>query len=153
LTIEETLAEGLAVQKPKLSYDQRHALCIDMLDYVGLEESMLHRYPHEFSGGQRQRIALARALILHPKVIVLDEPTSALDRHIQFEIIQLLKRTQKERNISFVFITHDLSLVRTISHSVMVIDKGVAIEHATTENFFKAPQMEYSRQLLAAIHD
>jgi microcin C transport system ATP-binding protein len=149
-TIEDILSEGLLVQQPHLRFNQKQMLCSEMLEYIGLEKSMLDRYPHEFSGGQRQRIALARALIVQPKVLVLDEPTSALDRHIQHDIIQLLARTQKERQISFVFITHDLSLVRTIAHKVMVIHKGHAIEHAQTERFFKAPQMEYSRQLLAS---
>jgi len=118
---------------------------------VGLSPEMQHRYPHEFSGGQRQRIAIARSLILNPKFLVLDEPTSALDLTTQAEILELLKKLQREKNLSYLFISHDLRVIRSICHRVLVMKSGKVVEEGDTENIFMRPQNEYTKALVSAV--
>ena len=117
---------------------------------VGLEENMLSRYPHEFSGGQRQRIAIARVIILEPKLILLDEPTSALDVSVQKQVLALLRDLQKRHDVSYLFITHDLRVIRAMAHRVMVMKDGQLIEAGKTEDLFTQPRSEYTRTLLNA---
>ena len=124
-----------------------------MMREVELDPSMATRYPHEFSGGQRQRIAIARALILEPQFIVLDEPTSALDRSVQAQIIDLLRRLQGEKELTYLFISHDLKVVRAVAHRVMVMQDGHCIEEGATEDIFTAPRQAYTQGLLAAALD
>ncbi len=150
MSVGEIIQEGLWVHYPdqdRADYRQRVS---EALQEVGLEADMQDRYPHEFSGGQRQRIAIARALALKPKVIILDEPTSALDRTVQSQIIDLLRDLQRKYQLSYVFISHDLAVVRAISHKVLVIKDGLAVEHNSTETLFSAPQADYTRRLLDA---
>jgi len=120
---------------------------------VELDPAMAARYPHEFSGGQRQRIAIARALILSPQFIVLDEPTSALDRSVQAQIITLLRRLQSEKGLTYLFISHDLKVVRALSHRVMVMQEGVCVEEGAAEQIFTNPREAYTQELLAAALD
>ena len=120
------------------------------LEDVGLEPESAHRYPHEFSGGQRQRIAIARALVLAPKLIVLDEPTSALDRSVQAQIVELLRGLQQSRGIAYLFISHDLAVVRALAHRVLVMRHGEAVEAGEAETIFSTPQHPYTQALLKA---
>ncbi|MET4709231.1 ABC-type microcin C transport system duplicated ATPase subunit YejF [Endozoicomonas sp. NE43] len=117
---------------------------------VGLDSDFRHRYPHEFSGGQRQRIAIARALILKPKLIILDEPTSALDRTVQSQVIELLRNLQTKYNLSYIFISHDLAVVKAMSHRIMVMKEGQVVEQGDTGDIFHNPKQPYTRELLAA---
>jgi microcin C transport system ATP-binding protein len=118
---------------------------------VGLDPAMMHRYPHEFSGGQRQRIAIARAMILRPKLLVLDEPTSALDMTVQVQIVDLLRGLQQKWGLAYIFISHDLRVIRAMSHKVMVMKQGDVVEAGPAEAIFTGPQHEYTRTLLAAV--
>ena len=147
MTVEEIVAEGLGVHD--LPGD-RQTLVDNVLHEVGLEPQMKARYPHEFSGGQRQRIAIARALILQPKVLVLDEPTSALDMTVQLQIIDLLRALQQRHGLSYIFISHDLRVVRALSHNVLVMKDGDVIEAGDAESIFESPQSAYTKALLAA---
>jgi microcin C transport system ATP-binding protein len=117
---------------------------------VGLDPATMTRYPHEFSGGQRQRIAIARAMILRPKLVVLDEPTSALDMTVQVQIVELLRDLQRKWGLAYIFISHDLRVVRALSHKVMVMKDGDIVEAGTGEALFAAPQSDYTRALFAA---
>ena len=121
-----------------------------ILKAVDLSEDALLKYPHEFSGGQRQRISLARAIILNPEVVILDEPTSALDVTIQAQVIELLKKLQKEYKISYIFISHDMNAVRAMSHKILVMKNGKIVESGTTEDIFTNPQHGYTKQLIKA---
>jgi microcin C transport system ATP-binding protein len=146
----EIIAEGLKVHG--LPGNPREAVG-EMLDRVGLDRSMLDRYPHEFSGGQRQRLAIARAMILKPKLVVLDEPTSALDMTVQVQIVDLLRDLQRTEKLAYLFISHDLRVVRALSHRIMVMRKGDIVEEADTDQLFIAPQSDYTKALLAAAFD
>jgi microcin C transport system ATP-binding protein len=122
----------------------------EIMAEVGLNPDTMHRYPHEFSGGQRQRIAIARAMILRPKVVVLDEPTSALDMTVQVQIVGLLRGLQQKYGLAFLFISHDLRVVRAMSHKIMVMRAGEVVEQGASAAIFDAPQHDYTRALLAA---
>ena len=150
MTIKQIIEEGLKIHFPNLSEDQRYLRIIKVLHEVGLEESMLTRYPHEFSGGQRQRIAIARVVVLEPKLILLDEPTSALDVSVQKQVLTLLRELQEKHNISYLFITHDLRVIRAMAHKVIVMQHGKVVEAGDTEELFNKPQNEYTRTLLEA---
>ena len=157
MTIGQIVGEGLALHRADLDKAARDRLVLDMLDEVGLSErhgvaGVLQRYPHEFSGGQRQRIAIARAVVLRPEVLVLDEPTSALDVSVQQQVLRLLADLQKRYGMSYVFISHDLAVVRAMSHRVMVMQTGDVVETGNAETIFATPQHPYTRELLAAAH-
>ncbi|HSC81366.1 MAG TPA: dipeptide ABC transporter ATP-binding protein [Chitinolyticbacter sp.] len=150
MTVAEIVEEGLLVHKPELSAAARHARVIAVLAEVGLGTEVLNRYPHAFSGGQRQRIAIARALILHPEVLILDEPTSALDAHIGLQVLKLLAELQRSHGLSYLLITHDLTVIRALAHNVMVLQHGEVVERGSVETVFSSPEHAYTRQLLAA---
>jgi microcin C transport system ATP-binding protein len=124
-----------------------------ILEDVELNPDIAGRYPHEFSGGQRQRIAIARALVLNPEFIILDEPTSALDRSVQAQIIDLLRRLQAERGLTYLFISHDLKVVRALAHRVLVMQNGEAVEVGPTQQIFEAPASPYTKTLIKAAFD
>jgi microcin C transport system ATP-binding protein len=149
MSIAETVGEGLEIHDPG-SAEQRKQRVIEALQEVGLDPDVRDRYPHEFSGGQRQRIAIARALVLKPKLIILDEPTSALDRTVQCQIIDLLRDLQRKHQLSYLFISHDLAVVRALSHKLMVMKSGQVVEQGSTEQLFRNPQHPYTQQLLKA---
>ena len=148
LTIEQTISEGLALKK--LDKDEIRRRVEDALEKVELPKSFIQKYPHELSGGQRQRIALARVLVLHPKLLILDEPTSALDRTTQRSIVKLLRRIQKEHDISYLFISHDLQVIKAICQKVLVLRHAKVIEMQDTQQLFAQPQTEYTKQLIQA---
>ncbi len=157
LTIGQIVGEGLELHLPELSPAQREERVLAMLDEVGLSArfgvaDVLQRYPHEFSGGQRQRIAIARAVVLQPEVLVLDEPTSALDVSVQQQVLALLAGLQQRYGMSYLFISHDLAVVRAMSHRVMVMKNGDVVEEGEAQALFDAPQQPYTRELLAAAH-
>lgn len=150
MTIKQIIEEGIKIHFPDLLEEERYQRIIKVLDEVGLEESMLTRYPHEFSGGQRQRIAIARVVVLEPKLILLDEPTSALDVSVQKQVLTLLRELQEKHNISYLFITHDLRVIRAMAHKVIVMRNGKVIEAGNTEALFNQPKDDYTRTLLEA---
>jgi len=149
MTVEQIVSEGLLIHDPVRAED-RVARVADILTEVGLDPDMMHRYPHEFSGGQRQRIAIARAMILSPRLVVLDEPTSALDMTVQVQIVELLLRLQKRHNLAYLFISHDLKVVRALSHKVVVMKTGDIVETGTTAEIFDNPKSAYTRELMVA---
>ena len=153
MTVEQIVGEGLALHQPQLSESQRREAIESMLTEVGLDASVLPRYPHEFSGGQRQRIAIARAAILKPALMLLDEPTSALDVSVQQQVLQLLADLQRKYGLSYLFITHDLAVIRAMSHRMIVMQDGRIVEAGATEDVFNAPAAPYTRELLAAMVD
>ena len=153
LTIAQIVGEGLTVFDKARPPAEREALVDAALTEVGLSPDMRGRYPHEFSGGQRQRIAIARAMILKPAFIVLDEPTSALDVSVQAQIVDLLRDLQARYGTAYLFISHDLRIVRALSHEVMVMKDGRIVERGPTEQIFTAPQQDYTKALLAAALD
>jgi len=157
MTIGQIVGEGLALHRPELAAAERERLILEMLDEVGLAErhgvaGVLARYPHEFSGGQRQRIAIARAVVLRPEVLVLDEPTSALDVSVQQQVLALLAALQRHYAMSYLFISHDLAVVRAMSHRVIVMKDGDLVEEGEAEALFAAPRQRYTKELLAAAH-
>ncbi len=157
MTVGQIVGEGLALHRAELTLLEREKLVLQMLDEVGLNErggvaNVLQRYPHEFSGGQRQRISIARAVVLRPEVLVLDEPTSALDVSVQQQVLALLAELQQRYGMSYVFISHDLALVRAMSHRVLVMKDGDIIEEGEAQSLFDAPQHAYTRALLTAAH-
>jgi microcin C transport system ATP-binding protein len=153
LSISQIIEEGLQILSPELTYDQRRDRVRHSLKEVGLDPDSLDRYPHEFSGGQRQRIAIARATVLEPKFIMLDEPTSALDQSVQAQIVDLLRDLQKKRGLGYLFISHDLKVVRALCNEVIVMRNGKVVETGTAEEIFAAPKEDYTKALLAAAFD
>jgi microcin C transport system ATP-binding protein len=149
MTCAQIIAEGLEVHA-KASPSQHRAQVAEIMTEVGLDPAMMDRYPHEFSGGQRQRIAIARAMILRPKLVVLDEPTSALDMTVQVQIVDLLRNLQKKYGLAYIFISHDLTVVRAMSHRVLVMKQGDIVESGAAGDIFDAPQHGYTQTLLAA---
>ncbi|ODT50839.1 ABC transporter ATP-binding protein [Devosia sp. 63-57] len=153
MSVREIVEEGLGVHMPQLGRAEREAKMTAALREVGLDPAVASRYPHEFSGGQRQRIAIARALVLEPDFLVLDEPTSALDVSIQAQVIDLLRDVQHRRQLSYLFISHDLRVVRALAHRLIVMRHGKVVEQGLAADIFAAPQQDYTRQLLAAAFD
>jgi microcin C transport system ATP-binding protein len=152
LTIEQIIAEGLGVHGVPAGQNA-HDMVGQMMVEVGLDPAMMARYPHEFSGGQRQRIAIARAMILRPKLVVLDEPTSALDMTVQVQIVELLRDLQRKYGLAYLFISHDLRVVRALAHKVIVMKQGDVVEAGDAAQIFNAPKTEYTRALMAAAFD
>jgi len=150
LTVRDIVAEGLSVHERHLTPAEVDARVVEALEEVGLEASWMSRYPHEFSGGQRQRISLARAQVLRPDFIVLDEPTSALDMSVQSQIVVLLRELQQRHQLAYLFISHDLAVVRALAHRVMVMKEGVVVEQGDAEQIFEQPQTAYTQALLKA---
>ncbi|MDW4551335.1 ABC transporter ATP-binding protein [Defluviimonas sp. D31] len=149
MTCEQIIAEGLTVHGVEKGRNRREMVA-EIMEEVGLDPAMMERYPHEFSGGQRQRIAIARAMILRPKVVVLDEPTSALDMTVQVQIVELLRDLQRRYGLAYLFISHDLRVVRALAHKVIVMKAGDVVESGAGEAVFEAPKTEYTRELMAA---
>ena len=149
LTAEQIIAEGLTIHAVDPTRDRRE-LVAEIMTEVGLDPAMMERYPHEFSGGQRQRIAVARAMVLRPKVMVLDEPTSALDMTVQVQIVALLRDLQRRHGLAYLFISHDLRVVRALAHRMVVMHRGDIVEVGETDAIFDSPQQDYTRELMAA---
>ncbi len=152
MTVEQIVAEGLQLHNIG-TVGARQLMVAEALKEVGLEEAFMRRYPHEFSGGQRQRIAIARALVLKPQLIVLDEPTSSLDRSVQAQVLDLLRDLQVKHNLAYLFISHDLKVIKSLCHRVMVLHRGRIVEEGPAEELFQDPQHHYTQTLLAAAFD
>ncbi len=150
MSIAEIVGEGLAIQRPELSYEERRDHVAQALADTGLDPQAMDRYPHEFSGGQRQRIAIARAMVLEPRCVVLDEPTSALDMSVQAQIVDLLRDLQRRRNLAYLFISHDLKVVRALANDLIVMRQGQIVESGPAADIFSYPQHEYTKALFAA---
>ena len=161
MSAKQIISEGLHLQNLSIKKESVNQLCDtdidkmvdDIMIEVGLDPETKHRYPHEFSGGQRQRIAIARAFILNPRLVFLDEPTSALDRAVQMQVINLLRKLQQQRKLSYVFISHDIHVVKAMSHKVMVIKSGEVVEHGDAKDVLENPQHPYTQKLLKATLD
>lgn len=153
MSVSDIIEEGLLIHQPKMGYKERDREIIQALEEVGLDPKTRFRYPHEFSGGQRQRISIARALVLKPRVILLDEPTSALDMSVQAQVVELLRDIQSKHNLAYLFISHDLKVVRALSHRILVMKDGKVVESGTREEIFEAPKEPYTRELIAAAFD
>jgi microcin C transport system ATP-binding protein len=150
MPVGEIVAEGLRVHEPGLSSAERARRVAAELEEVGLPADSASRYPHEFSGGQRQRIAIARAMVLNPRFVVLDEPTSALDMSVQAQIVDLLRRLQEDHGLAYLFISHDLKVVRALAHRVVVLRHGRVVEQGSADDVFSSPREDYTRALMAA---
>jgi microcin C transport system ATP-binding protein len=153
LSVAGIVEEGLIVQNPKLTLLERREIVARALADTGLDPATMDRYPHEFSGGQRQRIAIARALAVGPKFIVLDEPTSALDRTVQAQIVDLLRDLQQQRGLAYMFISHDLRVVRALATDLIIMRHGEVVESGPAAGIFAAPAHGYTRNLFAAAFD
>ena len=153
LSVEDVVAEGLLVHRRELSAAERERRVVAALEEVGLAPETRFRYPHEFSGGQRQRIAIARAMILEPKLVVLDEPTSALDVSVQAQVVDLLRDLQRRHGLAYIFISHDLKVVRALANELLVMRNGVVVERGSAQRIFSDPQHDYTKTLLAAALD
>ena len=153
MSVAEIVEEGLEIHQPKLRPEERDDLVVAALQEVGLDPESRFRYPHEFSGGQRQRIAIARAMVLKPRFVMLDEPTSALDMSVQAQVVDLLRDLQKRYSLAYLFISHDLKVVRALANEVMVMRNGKVVEHGPARQIFEAPQTDYTKALIAAAFD
>ncbi len=152
MSVKQIISEGLHLQGD-LSEEAIDQQVDDIMLEVGLDPETKHRYPHEFSGGQRQRIAIARAFILNPRVVFLDEPTSALDRAVQMQVIELLRKLQEQRKLSYVFISHDIHVIKAISHHLMIIKDGEVVEYGEAKQILENASHPYTQKLLAATLD
>ncbi|MGE0501213.1 MAG: ABC transporter ATP-binding protein [Rhizobiaceae bacterium] len=150
MSVSEIVAEGLGIHEPSLSADERDERVVAVLNEVGLDPETRHRYPHEFSGGQRQRIAIARAMVLKPRFVMLDEPTSALDMSVQAQVVDLLRDLQARHNLAYLFISHDLKVIRALANDVIVMRNGKIVEQGPTESIFERPQADYTKALISA---
>jgi microcin C transport system ATP-binding protein len=150
LSAYQIVEEGMIVHGIGETHDERRRLVADALAEVGIEPATMDRYPHEFSGGQRQRIAIARALVLKPRFLMLDEPTSALDMTVQAQIVDLLRALQERHRLAYLFISHDLRVVRALANHVIVLHAGKVVEQGPAREVFENPQTEYTRALMAA---
>jgi microcin C transport system ATP-binding protein len=150
LSVAQIIEEGLLIQKPGMDRAERRARVTQALDEVGLDPASQDRYPHEFSGGQRQRIAIARALVLEPKFLILDEPTSALDVSVQAQIVDLLRDLQRRHQLAYLFISHDLKVVRALANAIIVLRHGKVVEQGSARTVFAKPKTDYTKALLAA---
>jgi microcin C transport system ATP-binding protein len=153
LSVGQIIEEGLGIQRPGLTYEERRARVAAALAEVGLDPDGQDRYPHEFSGGQRQRIAIARAMVLEPRFVLLDEPTSALDMSVQAQIVDLLRDLQRRHDLAYLFISHDLKVVRALSNYVVVMKNGKVVEEGPSAQIFAGPREAYTKALLAAAFD
>jgi len=153
MSVGEIVAEGLEIHRPELSAGERQERVVAALGETGLDPETRHRYPHEFSGGQRQRIAIARAIVLEPRFIMLDEPTSALDMSVQAQVVDLLRDLQAKRGLAYMFISHDLKVVKALSHKVIVMRQGKVVEQGSAQQIFETPQSQYTKALMAAAFD
>jgi microcin C transport system ATP-binding protein len=150
MSVGEIIEEGLKIHEPQQTAKQRDDAVVAVLNEVGLDPSTRFRYPHEFSGGQRQRIAIARAMVLKPKFVMLDEPTSALDMSVQAQVVDLLRDLQKKHGLAYLFISHDLKVVRALANEVVVMRNGQVVERGPSQQIFEAPQTDYTKALIAA---
>jgi microcin C transport system ATP-binding protein len=150
MSISDIIAEGLQVHEPKLSADERDGRVVAALKEVNLDPENRFRYPHEFSGGQRQRIAIARAMVLNPRFVMLDEPTSALDMSVQAQVVDLLRALQQKHNLAYLFISHDLKVIKALANDVLVMRNGKAVEYGPSEEIFARPKTDYTKALMAA---
>ena len=150
MSVSEIIEEGLTIHEPKLSPDERDKRIVDVLGEVGLDPATRNRYPHEFSGGQRQRIAIARAMVLNPRFVMLDEPTSALDMSVQAQVVDLLRSLQAKHDLAYLFISHDLKVIRALANDVIVMRNGGIVEAGPSEQIFERPQTDYTKALISA---
>ena len=153
MSVADIIGEGLEIHEPQLSTDDRRKKVEAILEEVGLSADSAQRYPHEFSGGQRQRIAIARAMVLEPKLVILDEPTSALDMSVQAQIVDLLRRLQRDHDLAYIFISHDLKVVRALADQLIVMKDGKVVEQGHADQLFASPQTAYTKALMAAAFD
>jgi microcin C transport system ATP-binding protein len=153
MSVADIVAEGLRIHAPDLPFEERDERVIKALQEVGLDAGTRHRYPHEFSGGQRQRIAIARAIVLNPRFVMLDEPTSALDMSVQAQVVDLLRDLQKRHDLAYMFISHDLKVVRALANEVIVMRNGEVVEQGPASQIFDDPQTDYTKALMAAAFD